>query len=168
MPLMTQVDYAARRGCSKQNIGKLVAAGKITLVEQADGRRLIDSDAADAALAGNLDPTMGGNRAAPAAPSGSLIDAKTTVTEYAAKTAALNWARESGLVVDAQSVESEQHSIARKLRDRMLRIDREVAEEVAACADPRECRAIVRRAIEKALVDVADLLSEPDLDMAAE
>lgn len=175
MALGTQVEYAAHRAkatgrsCSKQMIGKYKDQGRLVMI---DGK--VDFEASDKALGDTLDPGMGGNRAAPVpGPSqGSFLDAKTTVTEYAAKTAALNWSRESGLVVDAYSVESEQHSLARKIRDRMLRVDREVAEEVAGNSDPRECRAIVRRAIERALIEVADMLEqgepEAELDIAAE
>ncbi len=50
-PLMTQKEYAAYRGCSKQYVNQLVKQGRIPLV---DGR--IDPTLADAALSRQRDP----------------------------------------------------------------------------------------------------------------
>ena len=50
-PLMTQKEYAAHRGCSKQYVNQLVKQGRITLI---DGK--IDPVAADAALQAGRDP----------------------------------------------------------------------------------------------------------------
>lgn len=50
-PLMTQKEYAAHRGCSKQYVNQLVKRGRIPLV---DGR--IDPTVADTALSRQRDP----------------------------------------------------------------------------------------------------------------
>ena len=160
MPLMNQVQFAAHRKVTKQAVSKMIAAGRIP--GEADGK--IDSAAADAALDSTALPTV----TTPAAPS-AFTAAKTTVTEFAAKSAALKYAQESGLVVDAVSIERELRTIARQIRDRLLRIDREISGQLAATADERECRSILRAAIEKALTDVVTLLNaQTDLDLAAE
>lgn len=51
MALITQAEYARRRGCSKQAVSKAVKAGRLTLI---DG--LIDPEIADREWARNTDP----------------------------------------------------------------------------------------------------------------
>ena len=164
MPTMNQVQFAEHRGISKQAVSKMIAAGRIPV--EPDGK--IDPAAADAALASNADPMRAPVQQA--APSSAFTAAKTTVTEFAAKSAALKYAQESGLVVDARSIGSELRTLARQVRDRMLRLDRQMSGELAACAEERECRAIIRRHVEAALTDIATMMAgEGDpIDIAAE
>jgi phage terminase Nu1 subunit (DNA packaging protein) len=154
---MTQVQYAAHRGCSKQNIGKLVKAGKIVL----DENGLIDSDRADEELKTGLNPAHAMGRVAPAVSpqSEKYGDAKARIADFQAKAAEIEWAERVGLVVDATGVESEQMTFGRRVRDRILRIEREAAGELAACADERGCQAILHRFVTAALTDIADIMA---------
>ncbi|MEW6169876.1 MAG: hypothetical protein AB1651_19660 [Pseudomonadota bacterium] len=53
MALITQAEYARRRGCSKQAVSKAVKAGRLTLI---DG--LVDPELADREWARNTDPVQ--------------------------------------------------------------------------------------------------------------
>jgi len=157
MTLMTQAAYAKHRGCSKQNIGKLVKAGKIVL----DENGMIDSVRADEELKTGLNPahSMGRQTGLQVTPQSEKYgDAKARIADFQAKAAEIEWAERVGLVVDAAGVESEQMSFGRRVRDRMIRIEREAAGEVAACNDERGCQAILHRFVTAALSDIADIL----------
>lgn len=169
MPMMSQVEYAKHRGCSKQNIGKLVKAGKIVK----DENGLIDSDRADDELKTGLNPAhaMGRQSVVPISPQTEKYgDAKARIAEFQANSAELEWAQRLGLVVDAAGVESEMMTFGRRVRDRMNRIEREAAGELAACGDERGCQAILHRFMVAALNDIADMLAgaeDESADLAA-
>lgn len=104
---MTQVEYAAHRGVSKQAVNKRIKAGKLPVLP--DGK--IDAAAADLVWGENTErvntpdealPT-GGPRA-PSPDAGGLTRAKTVTEVYNARLAELKYGREVGKYVEAAGI----------------------------------------------------------------
>lgn len=118
--LMSQVEYAAHRGVSKQAVGKMIKAGKIPTTIRA-GRKMIDAAAADFAMGENRsrvnsddeDPrdavgagyapgfgaSDGGRGSGASSASSGLTKARTASEVYRAKIAELEYLERVGRLV---------------------------------------------------------------------
>jgi hypothetical protein len=93
----TQAEYAGHRGCSRQNVNKLVKAGRINPAIGADG--LIDFDLADRLLADDLDPTRRAE-----SPSGGLSEARRRRLTAQADLVEIDLQKRRGELVQAEHV----------------------------------------------------------------
>ena len=155
--LMTQKEYAAHRGCSKQYVNQLVKQGRIPLV---DGR--IDPNAADAALSRQRDPARESQFRAdsmiaiaePGIPGGDeserpmppFAKARTVREHFRALRERLEYEHLVGKLVVAQDVEDAAHEVGLMVRrafemsaerigeaiGAQLQVDRAKAAEIAA------------------------------------
>jgi hypothetical protein len=113
MAQMSQAAFARLRGISRQAVNDLVKRGKIQLIEIA-GRRVIDAEAADHALADgqerinrrDIEPPElrpGAASVSPAEPT-ALARAKAETERYRAALARLEYEKKLGRVLDTEEV----------------------------------------------------------------
>lgn len=154
MPLVSQAEYAAHRGISRQAVHKAVKAGRIQLV---DGK--VDVEAADRAWNANTDqsapsnsvtgnpagaaarragavppPTLpaGSGSGGGAAPQGPTYATSRAVREaYMARLARLEYEEKAGELVRADEVRVQVFNAIRKARDLLLAMPDRVAPQVA-------------------------------------
>jgi len=177
--LVTQAEYARRRGCSKMAVTKAVQREQIRLVQglidpieadaswpRRDARESVQTSpsrppAAPPASA----PTGGesrGNGAAPRRPRGSSArpddmsahDAKGDLDWYKAQIAAVELAKLQGELLDAADVEKDVFEAYRIVREHLLALPDRECEALAREVSAGGCRAILERAIRHALTEL--------------
>lgn len=143
--LLTQMEYARRRGWSKQYINQLVKQGRIQL---ANGR--IDPVAADAALAGTRDPSRGSRVRMPpeasplpisGSPAGStpvggaegtFVKARTVREHFRAMREKMEFEAATGELVRRREVEDAAYGIGVTFRQHMMRAAESIGLAVAS------------------------------------
>lgn len=177
--LVSQAEWARRRGFSRQYVSKLVATGVVRLV---DG--LIDPEVADRALEARREPARPVRRSAPPtgtpsrsspqparSPSGRLgsdlaelsgadlptilLKARTKTEVEKGKLLELKAKVEAGKFVDADEVNVAAFNKARIVRDALLNIASRLAPLVAAESNERACFDLIDREIRQALEELA-------------
>lgn len=179
--LISQREYARRRGISNVSVHRAVVAGRITTV---DGK--IDPAAADRDWAENTDQSKPRNRItgrpkqsrAPGEPSTpmSLPNGQgetsgpepimSTATGYAkaraaretinAQLAKLELDRERGLLVPAADVRVAAFNSARKARDLLMAVPERIAVVLAATDDPGEVQRLLEEEIEVICLELSE------------
>ncbi len=140
--LLSQKDYAAARGWSKQYVNQLIKKGRIQLM---DGQ--IDPEQADRALGRTRDPSrvaafrtdgMGEPDNAVSGPEldaarihGSFAKARTVREHYRALKERLEYEQAAGNLISKAEVEDEHFTLARMTRDRILQGMHDVAGALA-------------------------------------
>ena len=152
---MTQVEYAEHRGIGQSRVSRLVSRGKIphNCIKKISGRKLIDRDKADAALAENLDQIMNkptrqyGKKKKPApaemeqttkaagTKGMSMADAQKLQAQYKAAILKLDYEERTGKLILAASVDKDFFDIARLTRDAILNIPDRISAELASITD---------------------------------
>ena len=146
---MTVTEIAAHVGVHKSTVSRQARAHNLV---GADGR--IDLSAYQALRANGLDPVMQTSGPAVAA----SVDAESGLAAERlrkmaadAQLAELELGRQQGKLLDAARVEAEQEDIARRLRDRLLQVPREVAADCARLGEETAIEATLTQAIRRAL-----------------
>lgn len=175
---VSQADYAAQRGVSRQAINRLVKRGVIPLV---DGR--IDPQVADMKLVTHLNParskTLAPGAPAPLSPTvpasaapaaavppgepaglslGSYHGAKAQREIYEALRSKLEYERAAGDVVDRAGVIRAATTAGRATRDAVMPLASRLGPVLAGIDDPREATLLLERELRKALEDAAKLM----------
>ncbi|MEW5729879.1 MAG: hypothetical protein AB1918_18765 [Pseudomonadota bacterium] len=163
--LMTQTEYAAHIGKTKQYVNKLVRQGRIALV---DGK--VDRDAADAALRGSADPARRLNEPAerhevlddddapmPRGGDGGMTfqKARTAREAYQAQLAKIELDKQRARLVDKAEVERQAFETGRLTRDRILALVPQIAGQLASMTDEREIAALLRERLKDVLLETA-------------
>lgn len=175
--LMTQADYAAHRGVSKQAISKLVKRGIIPLIDSK-----IDPQVADMKISSQLNPARSkalaspalqgaalpkGASAAPTSPLGAdskLVDintyagAKAIREKFEALRAEAEYLKSAGLLVDLAGVKRAAMLAGRATRDAVMPVGVRLAGQLADMSDAKEIAALLERELRKALQDAAKLM----------
>lgn len=177
--LMTQADYAAHRGVSKQAISKLVKRGIIPLIDSK-----IDPQIADMKISSQLNPARSKALASPGlqasvagrpgvsgAPAGSMpageskvVDintysgAKAIREKYEALRAESEYRKSAGLLVDAAGVRRAALLAGRATRDAVMPVGVRIAGQLADMSDAKEIAALIEGELRKALQDAAKFL----------
>ena len=178
--LLTQADYAKRRGVSRQYVHKLVRAGRIVLQGG-----LVDAEAADRVLADSADPARqhlsklaevpesgaaeaspAGGGEAPAATAGSVFQAARTSREaYQAKLAEIEYRERIGQLVARAEVEDAFFELGQRLQRLLEGRQQVLAAKLAALASVEDCRAALeqsdRETCDRIAADFRSLLA-PD------
>ncbi len=175
---VTQAEFARRVGCSKQNISKLVRAGKIS--RNKNGKlnflqALAEYDAntddshheklkrtGKSPAVGSTDPDQAGNGSAPP-PDAPVSDYKLHRAKREAANAQLQQLKAdelAGKLIAADQVERDAYNLARGLRDAILSVPDRVAAILAAEQDARRVSEILHEEIEKALNGLIDAASK--------
>jgi hypothetical protein len=151
--MISQAEYARRRGFSKQYVGQLVARGKITLVNG-----LVDATAADQALAQSHDPARYATRPMqpdppmhdPAAPGlqHSFAKARTIREHFRALREKLDYETTTGTLIPRQAVEAAGAELGRIVRDEII-----AAAGPAATALAQQYPAISQHAVQAVILD---------------
>jgi len=170
--LLTQKEYARRRGWSKQYVHQLVKQGRIPFV---NGR--IDPAAADAALAGSRDPSRGprvrvsaGNSATsgprsdlgahptPGGAEGTFVKARTVREHFRAMREKMEFEAATGELVRRRDVEDEAYAVGVMFREHMMRCAELIATKIAAHfkIEFHETRRLVTEGVTLALVQLVD------------
>jgi len=166
--MMTQAEYARRRGCSRNAVNKAIKAGKISLVD-----RLIDEAEADAAWERNRDPRQESKIAAGASEAVSAYDSSHTEPPPAGDGLALTVARtrhevakarraELGVkelehkLIDGDQAEAAWAGMIKSARQKALLLPSELGPKVAVETDPVQCTEIIRTGIFAMLTELAE------------
>lgn len=167
--LLTQKDYARRRGWSKQYVNQLVRQGRIELV---NGR--IDPTTADAALAGTRDPSRSArlqttseasagsrSRHGPTpvtAGEGTFVKARTVREHFRAMREKMEFEAATGELLRRRDVEDDAHAVGVLFREHMMRAADRIATQIAAHFDTgfQETRTLVVDGITLALTQLAN------------
>lgn len=157
--LISQADYAKRRGCSQVAVHKAVKAGRITLIE---GK--IDPAVADVQWQANTRARVSVTPppAAPAAPRpdgdeepGSYWASRARREEAEAATAELKLAELQGLLVRADTIRAAHAKRLAGLRESLLQIPARLAAVLAAETDQAKCHDALQRELHAVLASVA-------------
>jgi hypothetical protein len=168
--LLTQKEYARRRGWSKQYVNQLVKQGRIALT---NGR--IDPAAADAALGGMRDPSRGPqvrgdsmpqamaasqpNLGADPAPGlqGTFTKARTVREHFRAMREKMEFEAATGELVRRREIEEAAYEIGAVFREHMVRAAEPIGNQIAERfgVDPREALELVTSGINQALQQLA-------------
>ncbi len=171
---VSQAEFARRVDCSRQNIGKLVKAGKIHKNEN----KKLNFYEALRAYEENTDPShherlskLGEKSESSAAESSpgnyhqhslKLVNdgdrfkkARAKREENTADLAELKLAKEAGELIDAKKVQQDAFNLARGLRDALFNIPDRLAPILAAEQDDRKVSSILEEEIAKALNGLA-------------
>lgn len=168
--LITQAEYARRRGVAKSAVAKAVSERRITLIDgkvdpvvadiqwerntraRADGGK---SSTVAPAIA--ITPGGGGAGVSPAdasatAPSGGSLAADPGYAKFRARReeadaqiAEMNAAKMRGSLLLRDDVDRAMFEIGRELRDRLTSCARRIASEVSALATAEACEAVIDR-----------------------
>ena len=156
---MTQIEYADHRGISQPRVSTMIKTGKIpaSAMKKISGKKLIDMEKADAALAENLDRVHNPNpeprrtrskkKMSPTKPemekvikaagleNMSLSEAQRLQANYKASLLKLELDQKSDLLVEKEKVRAEAFEAGRIVRDGILNIPDRLSAELASCTD---------------------------------
>ncbi|AHH52638.1 TPA: terminase small subunit [Pseudomonas aeruginosa] len=189
MELLTQSEFAARRGWSRAYVSKLKSQGRLVLGE--GGK--IDVEATEQLLAESSDPSKAGvaerhqrDRAdkgvhahvtptAPASlptPSGggslNFQKARAHREHYLALLAEDEFRKSRGELVEREVVDCAAFDVARSLRDLLMGLPTKVAGELVAISDPWEMEQRLTSLIRVALEEAASQIQPPEDSKAEE
>jgi len=145
MVLLTQAEYARRRGISRQAVSKAVKKGRIPTVK---GK--IDPSVADRELEANADPQQSvkpSSETLPAAPNYS--NSRAIREAYLANLARLDYQKRTAALVSAEEVKVAAFNAARKVRDLLLALPDRLAPVLAGLDDPLECHRVMSEEIRR-------------------
>lgn len=158
--LVTQAEYAARRGVTKSAVSKWKAAGLLVTVR--NGRRdLVDVVASDQLVDESVDPLRGRPGVAPApgqigvAPTSDLGAVRLELIKAQTVRHHLENDRRAGELVALVEFEALAADWARRSRERMHAIVRQLAERLAARTEPRQIIALLSAEIDAAFDGLA-------------
>lgn len=175
---MTQTEYANHRGISQPRVSKMLKTGKIpaSCIKRISGKKLIDMDKADAALAESLDRVYNPNpeprrkgskkknptvpemkQTADKAGTGgmTLSKAQQVQAQYKAALLKLEYESKSGKLIDAEVVEVETFNFARRVRDAIQNVPDRICAELASCTDVHQVREKLNAAYNEALEELS-------------
>ena len=162
--LVTQSEYARRRGCTEGAVRRAVRDGRIALI---DGK--VDPTAADAQWARNTRPRAGSEPTAPppsaAAPRGENLEREDEATGYwaskarreraEAELAELKLAEQQGQLIRADAVRAAHAKRLAGLRESLLQIPSRLAAVLAAETDQAKCHDALQRELHGVLASVS-------------
>lgn len=157
--LISQRQYAKRRGVSPEAVRKAVMSGRITLIPDERGRKKVNPQIADIQWAQNtdIDQQMRGTRGAPAIPAGVIrhpttspaepvtggigdrarsFEARDRIETAEAALAEIKLAEKMGQLVDAAAIEREMAAKIQIVGDALDSIPHRLAPILAAESDP--------------------------------
>lgn len=156
--LITQAEYARRRGCSREAVSKAIESGRISTVGD---DKLIDPAVADIQWAQNTrsradskgdEASPGADRESGRGPGGQgrvgderYFDARSRREKADADAAEMKTAELRGSLVRREDVDRAFYEIARELRDGLMACARRVASEVASLDTAEACEAVIAR-----------------------
>jgi hypothetical protein len=158
--LISQAEYARRRGCTEGAVRRAVRDGRIALI---DGK--VDPVAADAQWQRNTRPRAGSQPAdAPTAPQGARDDgdgeggywhSKARREKAEAELAELKLAEQQGQLVRADAIRAAHAKRLAGLREALLQIPSRLAAVLAAEPDQARCHDALQRELHAVLASVA-------------
>lgn len=165
MPRLTVTEIAAHVGVHKSTVSR--QSRKAGLVG-ADG--LVDLDQYQAMRDTGLDPalqTTGEALTAGTESKGALAAERLRKMAADAELAEIDLGRQKGQLLEASRVEAEQEDLARRIRDRVLLVPREVAADCAKLGDDIAIEATITLALKRAMEGLSKELTEDAVGRAA-
>lgn len=159
MPRMTITAIAAAVGVHKSTVSRQARAASLV---GADG--LVEYDDYVALRSTALDPALQTSGSGPVPAKRQSAEPSALAGERAGKIAAdrrlaeLELARKLSQVVEVAGVDRAQEDMARQLRDRILRVPRAIAGELALLPDEAAIAAHLTMALERAIAEQRDAL----------
>lgn len=171
--LITIAAYARHRSCDEKAVRKAIEEGRITAIQQPNGRKLIDPEVADIQWAKNTrsradskraDPafSLTGGAASPAAQNAaSGPDSGPAAPGYAdyrairekadAEMAQRANLKDAGLLVERASTERGVFDVVRSFRDAVMAVGQRAAPKVVGMSDARDIEHTITEETRKAL-----------------
>ncbi|KQN94492.1 hypothetical protein ASE95_02850 [Sphingomonas sp. Leaf231] len=178
--MLTQADFAKRRGVGKSAVSNWKKAGLLVFAEDAAGRMMVDAGRTEARLNARLDPTRGRPATAPEASpvlplaaepdDGSLISqrnlsrVRAEVAEEDLVGKRMKNAELARELVPAVEAERRLGHLGRMARERVQSELRSRAERLAAEREPRAIMALLDEATDKAFAALASAIAGGALD----
>jgi hypothetical protein len=179
--LLTQADFAKRRGVGKSAVSNWKKAGLLVFAEDADGRMMVDARRTEARLNSRLDPTRGRPTAATqetAAPlplsddvgdpgagqERNLARVRAEVAEEDLVDKRLKNAARARELVPAAEAERRVGALGQMVRERIQAELRAKAERLAAEREPRAIMALLDEAVDRAFLALAKAVAGGSLD----
>ena len=145
MALLTQAEYARRRGVSRQAVSKAVKKGRIPTVK---GK--IDPSVADREFEANADRQHTLKAASESPPAAPNYSSSRAIREaFMANLARLDYQKRTGALVSAEEVKTAAFNTARKARDLLLALPDRLAPVLAGLDDPLECHRVMTEEIRR-------------------
>jgi len=167
--LISQAEFARRRGVSRQAVSKAVKQGRIELVA---GK--IDPVAANQAWERSSDPARGANAPAQELGEGrgrrkrpgsepeaenlaarTFQDSRAEREAYLARLARLDFLERSGALVSLDQVKRAAFDGARRARDLLQAMADRLAPELAGLQDPEDCHRIIDQEVKRACQELS-------------
>jgi hypothetical protein len=177
MTLMTQAEFAKRRGVGKSAVSNWKKAGLIVFAEGADGKVFVDAERSEARLNARIDPMRGRPAQAvpaeaelpiaePVAPAGghNVHSARAELTVEQLIGQRQKNAVAAGELVPLVEMERRAAELGRLVRERVGAELRNAAERLAATSDVRGVMAILDEAQSKAFTALAQAVEGGVLD----
>jgi hypothetical protein len=179
--LLTQADFAKRRGVGKSAVSNWKKAGLLVFAEDADGRMMVDARRTEARLNSRLDPTRGRPTAATqetAAPlplsddagdpgagqERNLARVRAEVAEEDLVDKRLKNAARARELVPAAEAERRVGALGQMVRERIQAELRAKAERLAAEREPRAIMALLDEAVDRGFLALAKAVAGGSLD----
>ncbi len=179
--LLTQAEFAKRRGVGKSAVSNWKKAGLVIFAEDASGRVLVDADRTEARLNARLDPTRGRPNAAmqetastlalpdegtdgPAGQERNLARVRAEVAEEDLVDRRLKNAARARELVPAAEAERRVGALGRMVRERVQAELRSKAERMAAEREPRAIMALLDESLDRAFNALAKMVADGTIE----
>lgn len=182
--LLTQADFAKRRGVGKSAVSNWKKAGLLVFAEDADGRTMVDAARTEARLNARLDPTRGrpiagmqdgpspslalddGPAEASASQERNLARVRAEVAEEDLVDKRMKNAARARELVPAMEAERRVAALGQMVRERIQSELRSKAERLAAEREPRAVMALIDEALDRAFNALSKAVAGGALDEA--
>ncbi len=182
--LLTQADFAKRRGVGKSAVSNWKKAGLLVFAEDADGRTMVDAARTEARLNARLDPTRGrptaamqdgpspslalddGPAEAVASQERNLARVRAEVAEEDLVDKRMKNAARARELVPAMEAERRVAALGQMVRERIQSELRSKAERLAAEREPRAVMALIDDALDRAFNALSKAVAGGALDEA--
>lgn len=173
MTLMSQSEFAARRGVGKSAVSNWKRAGMLVFAECADtGKLKVDAERSDARINARIDPMRGRPQTAPAPVTADIADAVVPIESGKSLASARNEliaeqligqrlknGQAAGDLVPLLEASRRLSELGRAIRERVHGLHRGLAERLAAERDPRTIDLLLGEETDKLFIELADMAS---------
>jgi hypothetical protein len=170
---MTIGEYAGHRGVTAPSVSRAIKLGHCPVMLSPDGRKMIDSDIADAQwplrnpknkteeIDKKIESTEKSNNSdSPNLP--PIIQSRAIREAYQSRMAKLDYEERVGKTIDADKVKEDTFKVARIVRDNLLNIPDRLAAELAGEQNQYVIHKKLSDEIKRAILDVVNIIQNQE------
>lgn len=175
MPLMSLKEYAAHRGVSGAAVTIAVKAGRCPIELDSNGKKVIDSEKADASwvIGGRQGQRPQGTESEAYKESVDkdnktnlppIIQSRSIKEAYQSRMAKLDYEERIGKTIDAEKVKEDSYKVARTIRDNILNIPDRLAAQLSGETSQYVIHKKLSDELKKAIADIIETIKgfEPE------